>query len=74
MLLRRAFVAAVLALATLLLLTQPSAPAKAAEPIKIGFSMALTGGSAIVGKQILAALEIWRDDQNAKGGMLGRPV
>src|SRR6516165_8634592 len=48
--------------------------AKAAEPIKIGFSMALTGGVAPAGKQVLAALQIWRDDVNAKGGLLGRPV
>jgi len=27
-----------------------------------------------IGKQILAALQIWRDDVNAKGGLLGRPV
>jgi branched-chain amino acid transport system substrate-binding protein len=74
MLRRRALIAAVLALAALSLLVQPTGPAKAAEPAKIGFSMALTGGSAVVGKQILAALEIWRDDQNAKGGLLGRPV
>ena len=46
----------------------------AAEPIRIGFSMALTGGVAPNGKQILAAFEIWRDDVNAKGGLLGRPV
>ena len=49
-------------------------PARAADPIKIGFSMALTGGVAANGKQILAAFEIWRDDVNAKGGLLGRPV
>jgi branched-chain amino acid transport system substrate-binding protein len=36
--------------------------------------MALTGGVAPNGKQLLAALEIWRDDVNAKGGLLGRPV
>src|SRR6195256_6306645 len=48
-------------------------PAKA-EPIRVGFSMALTGGVAPNGKQILAAFEIWREDQNAKGGLLGRPV
>lgn len=49
-------------------------PASAADPIKVGFSMALTGGVASNGKQILIALEIWRDDVNAKGGLLGRPV
>lgn len=43
-------------------------------PIKVGFSMALTGSVAPNGKQLLIALEIWRDDVNAKGGLLGRPV
>ena len=44
------------------------------EPIKIGFSMALTGGLAGAGKPALIAMEIWRDDINAKGGLLGRQV
>jgi branched-chain amino acid transport system substrate-binding protein len=44
-----------------------AAPARAADPIKVGFSMALTGGVAPNGKQNLLALEIWRDDVNAKG-------
>ena len=48
--------------------------ARAANPIKVGFSMALTGAVAPNGKQNLLALEIWRDDVNAKGGLLGRPV
>jgi branched-chain amino acid transport system substrate-binding protein len=51
----------------------PSA-AKAADPIRVGMSMALTGGVAPIGKQVLTALQIWRDDVNAKGGLLGRPV
>jgi branched-chain amino acid transport system substrate-binding protein len=51
----------------------PSA-ANAAEPIRIGMTMALTGGVAPIGKQVLAGLQIWRDDVNAKGGLLGRPV
>lgn len=45
-----------------------------AKPIRIGFSMSLTGGVAVNGKQLLLALEIWRDDVNASGGLLGRPV
>ena len=49
-------------------------PTQAADPIKIGLSLALTGGGASPGKMILAALEFWRDDVNAKGGLLGRPV
>ncbi len=49
-------------------------PAWAADPIKVGFSMSLTGGGAPAGKQVFVALEIWRDDVNANGGLLGRPV
>jgi branched-chain amino acid transport system substrate-binding protein len=48
--------------------------ARAADPIRIGCSMALTGGVAGIGKQVLAALQIWKDDVNEKGGLLGRPV
>lgn len=47
---------------------------QAAEPIRVGLSMALTGSVAPIGKQVLTALQIWRDDVNAKGGLLGRPV
>jgi branched-chain amino acid transport system substrate-binding protein len=50
------------------------ASAPAAEPIKVGFSMSLTGAVAPNGRQILLAIEIWRDDVNAAGGLLGRPV
>ena len=49
-------------------------PVRAAEPIKIGFGMAQTGGLAGGGKQAILAMEIWRDHINAKGGLLGRPV
>jgi branched-chain amino acid transport system substrate-binding protein len=46
----------------------------AKSPIKIGFSMALTGGLAGGGKQALVAMEMWAEDVNKKGGLLGRPV
>ena len=36
--------------------------------------MSLTGGLAGGGKQSLLGFEIWRDEINAKGGLLGRPV
>ena len=48
--------------------------ALAAEPIRIGFGMALTGPLAANGKSALVAMQIWRDDVNAAGGLLGRPV
>src|SRR5712691_8534890 len=51
-----------------------AAPAQAADPIKFGMSLALTGGGAPAGKMLQAAIELWRDDINAKGGLLGRPV
>jgi branched-chain amino acid transport system substrate-binding protein len=62
---------AALALAALAL---GPAGARAADPIKIGFSMALTGGLAPNGKSALLAMQIWAADTNAKGGLLGRPV
>lgn len=43
-------------------------------PIKIGMSMPQTGGLAGGGKSSLLGIEIWRDDVNAKGGLLGRKV
>jgi branched-chain amino acid transport system substrate-binding protein len=50
------------------------APAPAAEPVRIGFGMALTGPLAGTGRAALLATEMWAADQNAKGGLLGRPV
>jgi branched-chain amino acid transport system substrate-binding protein len=50
------------------------APGSAAEPIKIGLSLSLTGATAPAGRQVQAGLEIWRDHVNARGGLLGRPV
>lgn len=46
----------------------------AADPIKIGFSMPLSGPLASSGKAILTAYQMWEEDVNAKGGILGRPV
>src|SRR5215470_5272687 len=48
--------------------------ARAADPIKIGLGMALTGGLSANGKPALLATQIWKDDVNKKGGLLGRPV
>src|SRR5262245_28167306 len=50
------------------------AAAQSGDPIRIGMSLALTGAGASPSKVINTALEIWRDDINAKGGLLGRPV
>src|ERR1700730_11921652 len=62
-------------LALAVFIATPALPRpRAADPIKIGFSMALTGAVAPNGKQLLLALEVWRDDVNAKGGLMGRPA
>jgi len=48
--------------------------ARGADPIRIGLGMALTGGLSANGKPALMAIQIWKDDVNKKGGLLGRPV
>ena len=52
----------------------PSSVSAQQPPIKIGMSMPQTGGLAGGGKASLLGIEIWRDDVNAKGGLLGRKV
>ena len=63
-----------LLLAATAALTLPLIPAFAAEPIKIGFAMSLSGPNAGAGKMFLVGREVWKDEINAKGGLLGRPV
>ena len=61
--------------ATAALVLGLSSVASAEEPpIKIGMSMPQTGGLAGGGKASLLGIEIWRDDINARGGLLGRKV
>ena len=50
------------------------ASAQSKDPIKIGFSMAVSGPLAPNGKQALLGAKIWEEETNAKGGLLGRPV
>lgn len=59
-----------------LVLSVTSAPAipQSGKPIRIGLSMAQTGSLSGAGKSGLLALQIWRDDVNGRGGLLGRPV
>jgi branched-chain amino acid transport system substrate-binding protein len=48
--------------------------ARADKPIRIGFGMALTGGLAANGKAALLSMQIWAEDVNKQGGLLGRQV
>ncbi len=50
------------------------AVAQGQPPIKIGFGMALSGGLAGGGKAALLSYQIWADEVNARGGLLGRKV
>src|ERR1700704_6337493 len=71
---RRVFAVAALAAFASVLVAPAPASAQSGAPIKIGYSMALTGGLAPNGKSALLAQKIWEQDVNAKGGLLGRPV
>ena len=62
------------ALAPFALSPADQANAQSKEPSKIGFSMALTGPLSPNGKQALLGLQIWEEEVNAKGGLLGRPI
>jgi len=48
--------------------------AVAQQPIKIGMSMPQTGPLGGGGKAALIALQMWVEDTNAKGGLIGRKV
>jgi len=57
-----------------ILLVQGAVPVGAADPIKIGFGMGLSGGLASQGKAALLSMQLWKEDVNKRGGLLGRPV
>lgn len=61
--------AAALALATL-----AAGPALAANPLKIGSVVSVTGPSAFLGDPEAKTLKLYVDELNKKGGLLGRPV
>ncbi|MET0469241.1 MAG: hypothetical protein ABWZ93_00065 [Xanthobacteraceae bacterium] len=64
---RGSIVGAILALTAATLAAAPAA-AQSGEPIRIGFSMALTGGLAPNGKSALLAQKIWEEDVMPKAG------
>ena len=72
--LRRLFRSIAFVAIAILTIMMAHAPAKAQEPIRIGFGMSLTGPLSANGKSALLAMKIWEGDINAKGGLLGRPV
>jgi len=69
---QRAIVISCLALLVILLCF--AAAARAAEPVKVGMSMARIGPLAGTDKAALLGTQIWVEDINVKGGILGRPI
>jgi branched-chain amino acid transport system substrate-binding protein len=51
-----------------------SISALAQQPVKIGMSMPQTGALGAGGKAALLGLQMWVEDVNARGGLLGRKV
>ena len=52
----------------------PGAGAQGAPPIRVGFSSAMTGPSAITGEGVKWAAQMLADEYNAKGGIAGRKI
>ncbi|MGB5199067.1 MAG: amino acid ABC transporter substrate-binding protein [Sedimenticolaceae bacterium] len=47
---------------------------QAADEIKIGLTVSLSGDLAELGQQQLQGIQMWEEDVNARGALLGRPV
>ncbi len=69
---RRTFTGATLAASAAV--AAPAIIQAAEKPLRIGFTIAQTGNIAAGGRAGLAALQMWREDVNAAGGLLGRNV
>jgi branched-chain amino acid transport system substrate-binding protein len=53
---------------------RPGVHAQSGPPIKVGFSSAMTGPSAITGEGVKWAAQMLADEYNAKGGIMGRKI
>jgi branched-chain amino acid transport system substrate-binding protein len=53
---------------------RPGVQAQGGPPIKVGFSSAMTGPSAITGEGVKWAAQMLADEYNAKGGIMGRKI
>ena len=61
-------------LAALALVVSFVIPSRASDTIKIGAVVSVTGPASVLGEPEKNTLEMVRDELNAKGGILGRPV
>lgn len=71
---RASFRSVLLSAVAAMALLVPSAAGAAQPPIKLGFGICLTGALAGNGKAALLSMQMWADDVNKRGGLLGRPV
>ncbi len=60
-------------LAAMLLVAPLTAHAQG-KPIKVGFPMILSGGGALFGEPAMRGAQMYVEEINAKGGVLGRPI
>ena len=65
---RRLLLAATTAALTL------SAPADAADPVRIGVALSQTGNLADSAAPYFKGLDLWREQANARGGLAGHPI
>ena len=61
-----------LVLATAVLV--PAAAVPQGKPIKVGFPIILSGGGALFGEPAMKGAQMYVEEINAKGGVLGRPL
>src|SRR5512138_2394332 len=71
---RRMVIAGLSAVAALLAGGAPTARAQQGKPIIVGASVSLSGPYAASGKYALEGTQLWVDDVNKRGGLLGRQV
>jgi branched-chain amino acid transport system substrate-binding protein len=71
---RRAFTASALAAAGLPLAAPFIIEARGDTPIRVGVLETITGTNGAFGRNEVAGFELARDEINAKGGVLGRPI
>ena len=51
-----------------------AAVGQAADEIKVGLTVSLSGDLAELGQQQLQGMQMWQEDVNSRGELLGRPV
>jgi branched-chain amino acid transport system substrate-binding protein len=61
-------------LGTIACLATPGTATPQSRPIKVGYSMSLTGGLAGGGRQAALVYDMWAEDVNERGGLLGRKI